>query len=520
MANEVNNLLENVLEETGGLGRFQFILIALINVCKVPVTWSVLMMMFGGATPDWWCGGSRNSSLANQNTDSLNGSEWLMTSSYQVCSVNGSVACDDRYFDPDMNTVISEWGLVCGESWVPGVIISIQMVGLLTSGYLSGQLADLFGRRLILFLAILLNSITNFAAAFSSSWQMFAGFRFLIGFSCGLYLATYLTYLIEFTPQKYRPMIQAVPSWSLGAAAYGLLSWLLHDWRYLQMLTGAVGLPFLACWIFIPESFRWLVSHKKIDKAKEVIEKIAKLNRVAAPDLKEIEVALQKSHTVDRKYTVLDICRHGYLLKRAAVVSFAWIAMAYNYYGISFGVDKLSGSLYLNMFILSVLEFPGAFLSWFFMNKIGRRKSYFIFTMLSTAGAVAVGVTENLEFTNQGSVINGFAFLTKIGGGLAWSCVFIITTESYPTVLRTTGYGLASSLCRIGPILAPLSLSLSATLPGFLYFSCGAVSFISGLSIFCIAETKDKALEDLIGSGHVEETVIVADSETVVETSK
>lgn len=108
MANEVNNLLENVLEETGGLGRFQFILIALINVCKVPVTWSVLMMMFGGATPDWWCGGSRNSSLANQNTYSLNGSEWLMTSSYQVCSVNGSVACDDRYFDPDMNTVISE----------------------------------------------------------------------------------------------------------------------------------------------------------------------------------------------------------------------------------------------------------------------------------------------------------------------------------------------------------------------------------------------------------------------------
>lgn len=46
------------------------------------------------------------------------------------------------------------------------------------------------------------------------------------------------------------------------------------------------------------------------------------------------------------------------------------------------------------------------------------------------------------------------------------------------------------------------------------------MSFISGLSIFCIAETKDKALEDLIGSGHVEEAVIVADSETVVETSK
>lgn len=108
MASEVNTLLENVLEDTGGLGRFQFILITLIHLSKVPVTWSVLMMMFGGATPDWWCGGSRNSSLGNENTNGLNVSEWLMMSSYQVCSVNGSVACDARYFDPDMNTVISE----------------------------------------------------------------------------------------------------------------------------------------------------------------------------------------------------------------------------------------------------------------------------------------------------------------------------------------------------------------------------------------------------------------------------
>lgn len=520
MASEVNKLLENVVEETGGLGRFQFILITLVNLCKVPITWSVLMMMFGGATPDWWCGGSRNSSLANENSYLVNGSKLLMTSTYQACNVNSSLACDTRYFDPDMNTVISEWGLVCSESWVPGVVISIQMVGLLTSGYLSGQLSDLFGRRLILFLAILLNAITNFSAAFSSSWQIFAGFRFLIGFSCGLFLSTYLTYLIEFTPQKYRPMVQAIPSWSLAAAAYGLLSWLLPDWKYLQMVTGALGVPFLACWIFIPESFRWLVSHKKLDKAKEVIEKIAKINRVAVPDLKEIEVALEKSRTVDRKYTVLDICRHGYLLKRAAVVSFAWIAMAYNYYGISFGVDKLSGSLYLNMFILSMLEIPGSFLAWFIMNRIGRRKSYFIFTMLSAAGAIAVGMAKNFDFANQGSVINGFAFLTRIGTGVAWSCVFIITTECYPTVLRTTGYGLASSLCRIGPILAPLSLSLSATYPGFLYFSCGAVSVISGLSIFCIAETKDKALEDLIGSGDVEVTRMVADCEADIDTSK
>jgi hypothetical protein len=106
MAGEVNELLENIVSETGGLGRFQFIIISLINFGKFPITWSIMMMTFGGATPDWWCYDFRNSSILKEDKNIYNKS--MVTSFFKMCNVNGSESCNSVYFDPDMNTVISE----------------------------------------------------------------------------------------------------------------------------------------------------------------------------------------------------------------------------------------------------------------------------------------------------------------------------------------------------------------------------------------------------------------------------
>lgn len=145
------------------------------------------------------------------------------------------------------STIVLQWQLVCSEGWVSGVVISIQMAGLLVSGYVSGQLSDMFGRRMILSVSFLINGVANIVATFSTSWQMFAGLRFIIGIASGLYLAIYLTYIIEFVPKGYRPMIQAIPSWPLAAALYGLVAWRIPDWRHIQILIGASALPFAVC---------------------------------------------------------------------------------------------------------------------------------------------------------------------------------------------------------------------------------------------------------------------------------
>ena len=49
-------------------------------------------------------------------------------------------------------------------------------------------------------------------------------------------------------------------------------------------------------------------------------------------------------------------------------LSFYRLACGYGYYAISFGVEQLSGSLYLNMFLLSIVEIPALLLTWYMNN--------------------------------------------------------------------------------------------------------------------------------------------------------
>ena len=55
MTSDLNEYLENIIDDLGGLGRFQWILIIIVLGSKISVAWSTLMMTFGGAVPEWHC---------------------------------------------------------------------------------------------------------------------------------------------------------------------------------------------------------------------------------------------------------------------------------------------------------------------------------------------------------------------------------------------------------------------------------------------------------------------------------
>ena len=80
---------------------------------------------------------------------------------------------------------ILKWSLVCDLRWMKATITSIQFGGVLAGAVIGGQSGDYFGRKRILYGAYLLHAILNVIAAFSTSWQMFAVMRFLIGTMIG-----------------------------------------------------------------------------------------------------------------------------------------------------------------------------------------------------------------------------------------------------------------------------------------------------------------------------------------------
>ena len=87
------------------------------------------------------------------------------------------------------NFSLSQWDLICDRGHLRFTITTIQMVGTLIGACVTGQLADMYGRRRVLYTVYILLLAAGLGSAFSSSWQMFTIFRFFVGaFFGGMYI--------------------------------------------------------------------------------------------------------------------------------------------------------------------------------------------------------------------------------------------------------------------------------------------------------------------------------------------
>jgi hypothetical protein len=76
---------------------------------------------------------------------------------------------------------------------------------------------------------------------------------------------------------------------------------------------------------YIPESFRWLIANKKVEKAEEIIRKIARINNVSVPDTSKLAFLVDNSVTDDKKkYTYLDIILNAEHMKKTVLLAVVW----------------------------------------------------------------------------------------------------------------------------------------------------------------------------------------------------
>ncbi|XP_063442534.1 solute carrier family 22 member 21-like [Mytilus trossulus] len=121
-----------------------------------------------------------------------------------------------------------------------------------------------------------------------------------------------------------------------------------------------------------------------------------------------------------------------------------------------------------------------------------------MFFIIASLAGVAVGVIQLLEIPNKGHLINGFALTSKLGVAAGWASLMLLTSESFPTVVRNIGYGIQNSVSRIGAMIAPQIVYVSQRTSGVMYFLCGGVMFISMLCLIGVSETGKKSLTDTI----------------------
>ncbi|XP_021376637.1 solute carrier family 22 member 8-like isoform X2 [Mizuhopecten yessoensis] len=492
--------MENVLKESGGFGRFQFLLFSVAMPSKLGMAWSMLMMSIAGAVPQWWCMDEESTGPGNSTVSPID--RYRNDSNLHKCTSQGSgnttEVCQAYQLDDSLYTIVNEWHLICDRDGIPSTITTIQMSGILVSGLIAGQFADYFGRKPTYFLSMLILLLANIGCAFSVSWEMFAAFRFLIGFGLGCYITVFYTYMIEFTPTKYRAIIVTIPIWPMGLCVFALVSWWLPNWKDLHIANAIVIAPCLLFWGLVPESFRWLVSHNRLPEAEAVINRIARTNGKPAPDLGELgEVAkLEVKKDQRRIYSIKDLFSSLFLVKTTLLLALSWFCSSYVYYAISFGVENLSGDIYFNFFLIQVIDIPAMILTYILVNTIGRRALAVSFYLLGGLAGLAVAAIEISDITDKDTLRTIFALITKVAVVIGWSAVQLLTSESYPTVVRNIGYGLQSAVARAGSMIAPKIVYLNNDVPGIMYFLAGGCMLLTAVACVFMTETKGKALLD------------------------
>ncbi|XP_060552265.1 organic cation transporter protein-like [Ruditapes philippinarum] len=452
---------DDIIEQTGGCGRYQIRMSIVIHLIKTVVCFAFSNLVIGSKTPTWYCVEDFIQNNLTSTTDFANGS----------------------------------FELVCDKDFIPSTINSIQIAGVLAGNVISGQLADLFGRRPPFFASIWLLLLTHVVGYFSTTWQMYAVCMFFAGFGGGFFLTTQYCILSEFTLSKWRAWVVGFPSWPIQGCLYALVAWLLHDWRYFQLVTAIMAVPCLLTWFIIPESFRWYLAHDKQEKAKNIISNIARFNNQQEFVFNAV---VHEEEDQNKKYTFIHLFKSKYLIRVSFLLMLNWIALGVVSYGISFGIQTLSGNIYLNYFLFSLTSIPTKGIAIWLQNRFGRRASTLISFVVVAIGGLSAGIVQTLDLQNKDTLINIFALIANAGISTAWGPVQTMTIELYPTVIRNIGFGTLSVTGRTGAILGPQLVYLNSYFQGLLFYVCGGIAVICIIGTLFLPETKGQNLNDKI----------------------
>jgi putative MFS transporter len=380
-----------------------------------------------------------------------------------------------------------------------GLLVTATFLGMLVGAWFWGVVSDRVGRRVGFQLTIVIFALFGTASAFAPNPVVLAVLRALTGFGLGGALPLDFSLYAEFLPSRNRGrnLVLLESFWALGTvAAAGLAVLLVPTVGWRPLLASSALAAVLVLWVryHVPESPRYLMAAGREAEAKRVLAQVAEANgrRLPAGDLAVARGgrAAGVATLWNRRFRAV-----------TAVLWLAWFAISLGYYGVFTWLPTVlieRGFSFLRTyeytFLLALAQVPGYLSAAYLIERWGRRAT--LATYLAASGA----------FTYLFAVATSTAALVAAGALMsffslgAWGALYAYTPEVYPTEIRTTGMGTASSMTRVAGALAPLigGLLLPVSLVAALTVYAAAF-LVGGLAVLAGgAETRGRPLADTV----------------------
>ncbi|XP_005551559.3 solute carrier family 22 member 1 isoform X1 [Macaca fascicularis] len=403
--------------------------------------------------------------------------------------------CQDGWvYDTPGSSIVTEFNLVCADSWKLDLFQSCLNAGFLFGSLGIGYVADRFGRKLCLLGTVLVNAVSGVLMAFAPNYISMLFFRLLQGLvSKGNWMAGY-TLITEFVGSGSRRTVAIMyqMAFTMGLVALTGLAYVLPHWRWLQL---AVSLPtflFLLYYWCVPESPRWLLSQKRNAQAIKIMDHIAQKNGKLPPaDLKML--SLEQDVTEKLSPSFADLFRTPRLRKHTFILMYLWFTASVLYQGLILHMGATSGNLYLDFLYSALVEFPGAFITLITIDRVGRIYPTAVSNLLAGAAClVMIFISPDLHWLNIILMCVG-----RMGITIAFQMICLVNAELYPTFVRNLGVMVCSSLCDIGGIITPFIvfrlMEVWQALPLILF---GVLGLLAAGVTLLLPETKGVALPE------------------------
>jgi len=384
-----------------------------------------------------------------------------------------------------------------------GLISSSTLIGIFLGASLFGWMTDKYGRKPLFLADLIAFALAAIALFFvQEAWHMFL-LGLVLGLAVGADYAIGSPLLSEFAPRHVRGILTSTLqiAWNVGyvvAYAFGFLVTAAHPEAWRWVLASAC-IPAIICLIArhgLPESPRWLLSKGRRDEAEAVLADLG-----WSLESEDFVAETQERATIGALFT------RGQLGRTVFVCTF-WLCLVLPYFAIIFfqaDVLKALGATdpIFTALIGTIVALAGVVVGVLLVERIGRRKLLIVPFWFMAAALTIVAFEQVLPVAIIVVCFFGYLFAY----GVASMLCGVYPMELFPTAIRTTGVGFASSISRIGAafgtFLFPMLLTWSV--PAAMAVMAAVCVIGAVVSQFMAPETAGRSLTevastDLVGS--------------------
>ena len=375
-------------------------------------------------------------------------------------------------------------------SELQSLIASLVFVALVIGAYVSGPIADKFGRRLPMLISLGFIIVLNLLSAFSPSVVFYTVTRSMLAFCAGFYSPIGFTYVLEIMPPAQRGKVITLGSaclfmGQLFACLLGLLtlqSLDKGDWRLLTIYsTLPAVVSMIMSFFYLDESMRYLLIKGKVEEAFELLSKSAKnsrhpdmrkLNRDHKESLKKWTAFQPTSQSQEEVSSIRKLFENGFS-RITLILWFSWFVHSFCYFGLTLffpyilnkittneehdmsAHEKLKFNVHpdnLGSLTVSVaLESISVVIAFFIIDlkSFGRKRALAFFYTL----AAIIAICGFCDRSRMDFIIWSTVF--KIVLNICSFYNYLMTLEIYPTRYRATGVGAATAVGKAGSIVMP-----------------------------------------------------------------